>query len=209
MVENVFKRPPYAQFKYEQKLQKQNAETFGAVVGYWQKELCTFYKMSLTDKGYDLVVLEMFLEQYNDAIRSANTPEEVTALYEHFVKTIKLSKYVIRAAENYAKQIAEQITELEETPVCPCCSGYISPEFIDELKMRYDDLQEQIKFYEMFTQQRCEDMERLSKKVQSKEIKVEIWQVPGKMPWEMENNFPMHFRVVSEDDESESSGVGQ
>ena len=197
MVENVFKRPPYAQFKYEQELQRRNLETFGSMVGYWQKELNDFYKMTLIDKGYDLVVAEMFFERYNSVIKSVNTAEEVTALYKHFVTIIKLGDYIFQAAENYANKIAEQITELESTPICPCCGGYIPPDFIDELKIRYDDLQEQIKFYEVFTDQRRDDMKRLNDKVRRQEIKVEMWQVPQRT-----------FSRSAEDDERESVGVG-
>lgn len=179
MVENFFERPPYEQFKYEQELTRRNAETFGAMVRYWQKELSNYYEMTLTDKGFDLVVAEMFLTRYNDLIKSANTPEEVRQLYKHFVAIIQTGNYILKAAEEYAEKFAEQIAKFEETPVCPCCNGTISPDYIDELKMRYDDIQDQIKFYELFTQQRREDMKRLNDKVRRKEIKVEIWQVPS------------------------------
>lgn len=179
MVENFFEHPPYEQFKYEQELLRQNSVTFGAMVGYWQKELSNYYEMTLAGRGYEFVVGEMFLERYNDFIRSANTPEEVTQLYKHFVAIIQIGNYVVKAAKNYAEKIAEQITEFEETPVCPCCNGNISPVFIDELQMRYDDIQDQIKFYESFTEQRREDMKRLNDKVRRKEIKVEMWQVPS------------------------------
>ena len=148
------------EFKRIADLNEQNEKTLWRTEIEWQAELDGDLKVVEIDNraGHELL-----MEHYGGKVRRVNGQESYDKVFDEFYKIIWLTARVIQNAEMYQRGIYRVIEELEKIPdsVCPCCGAKISDDFYTFQRLKIDDVQKQIDFYESFFESRVKELERL------------------------------------------------